>query len=89
MIGVAMKDDCKIDIKKAAISAGVVWGAGLFFAGLLGAITGTYALEFINAMGSIYLGYSPTYAGAVIGGVWGLADGAVAAALLGYIYNRI
>jgi hypothetical protein len=79
----------QIDVKKLAISAGLVWGSGVFFAGLLGAATGTFALEFINSLGSLYLGYSATYTGAVIGGVWALLDGAIAGALLGFIYNRL
>lgn len=78
-----------VDVKKAAISVGLIWGSGLLFVGLLGAITGTYGVEFINTAGSVYLGYSPTYVGAVIGGILGFIDGAIAAAIVGWIYNKI
>lgn len=89
MDGDILKDECKIDVKKAAISAGLVWGSGIFFAGLLGAITGNFAGDFINAMGSLYMGYEPTYVGSVIGGIWALIDGGIAGALFAYIYNKI
>ena len=76
-------------MKKAAISAGLVWGSGLFCAGIVAAITGTYAVEFINAMGSLYPGYAPSYVGAVIGGIWGFIDAWIAAAVVVWIYNKI
>jgi hypothetical protein len=78
-----------VDVKKAAISVGVLWGAGLLGAGLVGAVTGTYAAEFIQSVGSVYLGYAPTYVGAVIGGLWGLLDGAFAGAFVAWLYNRL
>jgi hypothetical protein len=81
--------DAKIDVRKAAISAALLWGGGVFLAGLAGAVTGSYAVGFVNAIGSIYPGYAPTYAGSVIGGIWALFDGGAAGALFAYLYNIV
>jgi len=81
--------ECKIDVRKAAIAAGLLWGCGVFLAGLAGAITGSYMVAFVNVIGSVYPGYAPTYIGSVIGGVWALLDGAIAGGLLAYIYNKV
>jgi hypothetical protein len=88
-MGDGMKDECKIDIRKAALSAGLLWGGGIFFAGLFAAASGSYAVAFVNAIGSIYPGYAPTYAGSIIGGIWGLLDGGAAGALFAYLYNKL
>jgi hypothetical protein len=81
--------DCKIDIKKAAVSAGLLWGALVFWAGIMATITGSYGVGFVNAVGSIYPGYAATYPGTAIGVVWALLDGGFAGALFAYIYNKV
>jgi hypothetical protein len=42
----------------------------------------------VELVGSVYLGYAPTPAGAVIGAVWGGIDGAVGGAVIAWLYNR-
>ena len=65
---------------------GLVWGAGVLFAGFM-AMTG-YGAVFVNALGSVYIGYGASVVGAVIGAVWALIDGFVAGALIAWVYNR-
>ena len=89
VIRMAASKECKIGVKKIAVASGVTWGLGVFFAGVFAAATGGFCLDFVNVMGSMYIGYAPTYAGAVIGGIWALIDGAVAGAIFGYIYNMV
>lgn len=77
-------------VKRMALSAGILWGAGIFLLGVFSAATGgTYGAQFIGAIGSIYLGYSATYAGAAIGGILAFLDGAAAGAIFAYLYSRI
>lgn len=77
-------------IKKAALGLGITWGLGVFGLGVIAAATGgSFGIAFINALGSIYLGYGPTYVGAIIGGVLAFIDGAIAGAVFGYIYERV
>lgn len=83
-----MKDSSKINIRKAALAAGILWGCGVFLLGIMGTVSG-FGMSFINTLGSIYLGYSATYLGSVIGGVLGFIDGAVGIAIFAWIYNWI
>lgn len=69
------------------IAIGVVWAAGVLLAGLA-AMTG-YGAVFVNALGSVYLGYGASIIGALIGAVWALIDGLVAGALIAWVYNRV
>jgi hypothetical protein len=77
-----------MNIKGAALGAGTLWGLAVFFVGIFAAATGSYGVQFVNALGSIYLGYAPTYPGAIIGGILGFIDGAIAAAIFAYLYNH-
>ena len=69
------------------VAIGVVWGVGVLLAGLM-AMTG-YGAIFVNALGSVYLGYGASIVGALIGAVWALIDGLVAGALIAWVYNRV
>ncbi|MGE0063384.1 MAG: bacteriophage holin [Xanthobacteraceae bacterium] len=69
------------------VAVGVVWGVGILFAGLM-AMTG-YGAVFVNALGTVYIGYSASIVGAIIGTVWALVDGFVAGALIAWVYNRV
>jgi hypothetical protein len=68
------------------IAIGVVWAVGVLLGGLV-AMTG-YGAVFVNALGTVYIGYSASIVGAIIGGIWALVDGFVAGALIAWVYNR-
>ena len=40
------------------------------------------------AIQSLYLGYGPTFVGAVTGAVWAFAHGLIGGAMIGWLYNR-
>jgi len=75
----------KLNVKALAIAGGVTWGLGLLLLGVTG-IFG-WGAEAVSLLGSFYIGYSPSPAGAAIGAVWGLADGAIGGAVIALIYN--
>lgn len=77
-------------VKKLALAVGATWGLGVFGLGLIAAATGgTYGAQFISALGSVYLGYAPTFIGAIIGGVLAFIDGAIAGAIVAYLYSKM
>jgi hypothetical protein len=76
-----------LSIKGLALAFGVTWGGGMLLLGLVAALGwGRPAVELI---GSVYLGFTPTVPGSVIGGVWGFVDGAVGGLVIAWLYNRL
>jgi hypothetical protein len=43
----------------------------------------------ISNLDHFYFGYSFSYLGAVIGGVWGLVDGAIGGFCFAWLYNKL
>jgi len=77
----------KINTKALAISAGITWGLAIFLLTVWFLVMG-YNGNLLAKLGSIYLGYSVSWVGTIIGFVYGFADGLIGGALLGYLYNK-
>lgn len=77
----------RLSVKGLAISCGLVWGAGILLLGLAGALGWGRAL--VEVLGSLYIGFRPTVAGSIIGGIWALVDGAIGGAVVAWLYNRL
>ena len=77
----------KINIKALALSMGVVWGIAVFLLTVWFIVMG-YNGNFLAKLGSVYLGYSVSWLGAIIGFVYGFIDGLIGGALLGFLYNK-
>ena len=43
----------------------------------------------VEVMSSVYIGYSASFLGGIIGAVWGFADGLIGGAIFALIYNGI
>ncbi len=78
----------KLNIKAFALTASLLWGAGLFFIAwwimLFEGATGERTL-----IGQLYPGYSISPLGSLIGLVWGLVDGLIGGAVFAWLYNTI
>jgi len=78
----------KLNVKAFALTCGLVWGFGLF------ALT-WWIIAFDGAtgertlIGHLYLGYSISPAGSVIGLVWAFFDGLIGGALFAWLYNAL
>ena len=59
-----------------------------FLYGLLAALFG-WGAAMAEIVGSLYVGFGPTFAGALIGAVWGFAVGFVFFAAGAWLYNRL
>jgi hypothetical protein len=82
----------KIDIKAMALTLALVWGAfGMFLTGVGSVILPGYGQTFLDAMASVYPGYTaePSFGQAVIGGLYGVLDGAGVGALVAWLYNTL
>ncbi len=82
----------KFDVKAMALTLALVWGAlGMFLTALGNLISPGYGQAFLDAMASVYPGYTaePSFGQAVIGGLYGALDGAVVGAVLAWLYNTL
>jgi len=77
----------KLKIKPLALTLGTIIGAYIFLLGMA-AMLG-WGEELVRIIGTFYIGYGPTFLGALIGGVYGFIDGAIAGALIAFIYNKL
>jgi hypothetical protein len=77
----------KLSVKGLSLSMGLVWA----FCNLLAGWTAMFgwAGKYVDLMSSIYIGYTPTWVGGVIGGIWAFFDGAIGGLLIAFIYNKI
>ena len=78
----------RLNVRAFALTCGIVGGMTVFFAtwrviafqGPIGVVTPTE---------SIYLGYSVTPVGSLIGLAWGAFDGTVVGAIFAWLYNKL
>jgi len=78
----------RLDIKAFALTCAVIWGVALFavtwwiiaFGGATGDAT---------FVGRVYLGYSISPLGSLVGLVWALVDGLIGGAIFAWLYNTL
>ena len=69
------------------IAIGITWAAGVLFLAII-AMFG-WGVPLVDLLGSVYLGYGASIAGAIIGTIWGFVDGFIAGFIVGWIYNKV
>ena len=74
-------------MKAFTLSFGISCGLYMLFIGLV-SIFG-WGVKFVEAVSSVYIGFTPTFLGAIIGMVWGFVDGAIGGAIIAFVYNKI
>lgn len=77
----------KLSANALGVGAGILWAIYVFFCGIT-AIFG-WGTALVTTLSSLYIGYSASFGGAIIGAVWGFVDGYIAGAVVAWIYNRL
>jgi len=77
----------KINIRALALSMGIVAGLVVFLLTAWFLLLG-YNGSILAKLGSVYLGYSVSWFGSIVGFAYGFLDGVVFGALFGFIYNK-
>ena len=79
----------RLSVKALAIASGLLWGGCLLAVGFVNLVTPHYGVEFLRGMGSVYPGFytSRSLAQVLLGGGYGLVDGAIAGLVFGWLYN--
>ena len=78
----------KLDSKAFGLAFGILWAAGVVFMGLT-AMFCSWAQPFVDMLSPLYVGYSATVAGVLIGAIWGFLDGFIGGAVLAWLYNKL
>lgn len=63
------------------------WGIAVFLLGMMAWLFG-WGIEVASALSSLYIGYGPSFVGAIAGAVWGFVDGLVFGIVIAWLYNR-
>ncbi len=80
----------KLDVKAMAIALGLAWGiAAMFLVGAVNLMVPPYGQVFLEAMASIYPGYTAaaSFGQVILGTLYGLVDGAIGGAIFAWLYN--
>jgi len=73
-------------LKAFAAATGILWGFLLFVYTLLEVSRGLG--KTLSALSALYIGYSVTYLGSLVGLVYGLVSGVLIGAAFCWLYNR-
>lgn len=77
---------CKLHAWSFGLSLGILWGLCIFLMGLF-AMGGGWGTSFVETMSEIYLGYTATFMGSIIGALWGFVDMFIGGVLIALLYN--
>ncbi len=80
-----------INVKGVAVVGAVLVGGSLFLVGVVNVLVPSYGLAVLELAAALYPGYhGPAGFGSVlVATLYGLVDGAVAGAVLAWVYNRV
>lgn len=69
------------------LAVGVTWSLFVFVLSIMATMFG-WGIGAAQALASLYIGYGPSFIGAVAGAVWGFVNGLIAGVLIAWLYNR-
>lgn len=76
----------KLSKRALGLSLGIVWGLAILLVTWWFLIKGTPG-EYLSKLNTVYLGYSVSWGGSLIGFIWGFVDGFIAGVLIAWFYN--
>ncbi len=78
----------KLNAVSLGVAGGILWGAMMLILTWICMANG-YASMWLEVMSSVYPGYSISFAGSIIGLLYGFADGFIGLFILGWLYNQL
>lgn len=69
------------------LALGVTWALAVFLLGMMAWLFG-WGIDVAAALASLYIGYGPSFVGAVAGAVWAFVNGLVLGSVMAWFYNR-
>ena len=79
----------KLSVKGSALAAGIFLAFSFFFVAFINFLAPSYGRSLLDIMSSVYPGYKAvgSFGSVIVGTLYGLVDGAVAGAVLAWLYN--
>lgn len=78
----------RLDSKAFGLALGILWSGGIIFMGLT-AMVCSWAQPFVDVISVMYVGYSATVIGILIGAVWGFIDAFIGGVVFAWLYNKL
>ena len=76
----------KLDVGALGVAFGITWAIGILVLGWIGWLSG-WGISMINVIGSVYLGFKPTFGGTILGAIWAFVDFFIGGVIFALIYN--
>lgn len=77
----------KIQPVPLGVAVGILWAIYVFSIGITAMFGWGNAL--VTVLASLYIGYSASIVGAIIGAIWAFVDGLVAGVIVAWLYNMM
>ncbi|NGX28652.1 MAG: hypothetical protein K940chlam1_00836 [Candidatus Anoxychlamydiales bacterium] len=77
----------KLNVRAFTIATGITWGLFMLFLAWISSFG--WGIRDVSVIAGLYLGYTPTFLGGVIGAIWGFIDGAIGGFIFSYFYNLL
>jgi len=81
------RDHATLGVISLGLAVGVTWAIAVFFLGITAWLFG-WGVEMAIALAGLYIGYGPSFVGAIAGAVWAFVDGLILGAMIAWFYNR-
>jgi len=81
-----MNNGCRLSPLALGLSLGIIWALSVVLMAILSWTLG-YGAGFVTAVGSVYVGYTETFIGILIGAGFAFLDGLIGGLLIGFFYN--
>lgn len=78
----------KLNTKAVAFALGLMWSLGILFMSITALATEIYLHNIVDFIATVYLGYSLSFGGVVVGMVWGFFDAAIGGFIFAWLYNK-
>lgn len=81
----------RLSARALGITGALIWGGAVLVCGIANLTSGSYAVEFLKLLSSIYPGFhaSRTFGDVLVGTGYGLVDGGLGGLVFGWVYNSI
>ena len=77
-----------LNVKAFGLACGLTFGGAMMLLGIVDIFT-AWGDAFGAVMSTVYIGYSPTILGSLIGGLWGFVDAGCGGVIIAWLYNRL
>jgi len=77
----------KLSICGLGCALGVTWALGMLILGWFCWWTAGWGLQMVSVIGSVYIGFKPTFWGGIIGAIWGFVDWFIGGVIIAWVYN--